>query len=68
MKEKYSTFKELSDKANIHKVKIKVIEKSRPFQSPGKKKYQRLVFQDENVCQYSMPYNLLRNNDGSNNL
>ena len=30
----------------INKIQVKVIEKPRPFQSPGKKKYQRLFLQD----------------------
>ena len=49
MKEKYSTLHELTNISAVHKVKIKVIEKSRPFESPGKKKYQRLLLQDEKV-------------------
>ena len=49
MKEKYSTLHELTNTSAVHKVKIKVIEKSRAFQSRGKKKYQRLLLQDEKV-------------------
>ena len=48
MKKKYSTLHELANTSAVHKVKIKVIEKSRSFQSPGKKKY-RLLLQDEKV-------------------
>ncbi|KAL2899519.1 Type III pantothenate kinase [Bienertia sinuspersici] len=47
MTKKYKYLDELTDKTNDYKVKVKVIEKSRPKQSPGKPARQSLVLRDE---------------------
>ncbi|CAO2817426.1 unnamed protein product [Amaranthus hypochondriacus] len=46
MQQDYSFLADLTDKSSLHRVKVRVIEKSRPFQLPEKKKYQQLVLQD----------------------
>ncbi|KAL2941068.1 Dysferlin [Bienertia sinuspersici] len=47
MTKKYKYLDELTDKTRDYKVKVKVIEKSRPKQSPGKPARQPLVLRDE---------------------
>ncbi|CAO2826094.1 unnamed protein product [Amaranthus hypochondriacus] len=46
MQQDYTFLANLTDRSTLYRVKVRVIEKSRPFQSPEKKKYQRLVLQD----------------------
>ncbi|KAL2895951.1 Replication factor A 51 kDa subunit [Bienertia sinuspersici] len=47
MTKKYKYLDELTDKTKDYKVKVKVIEQSRPKQSPGKPVRQPLVLRDE---------------------
>ncbi|KAL2944535.1 Replication factor A protein 1 [Bienertia sinuspersici] len=47
MKKEYTYLDELTDKSKNYKVKVNVIQKARPKQSPGKKKRQQLIFEDE---------------------
>ncbi len=63
MKQESATFDQISDKCKIHKIQVKVIEKSRPFQNPGKKKFQRLLLQDVKVSYFLYFNKLLKNKD-----
>ncbi|KAL2934140.1 Replication protein A 70 kDa DNA-binding subunit B [Bienertia sinuspersici] len=47
MKKEYNYLDELTDKSRNFKVKVTVTHKAQPKQSPGKKKCQRLIMQDE---------------------
>ncbi|KAL2894877.1 Replication protein A 70 kDa DNA-binding subunit [Bienertia sinuspersici] len=47
MKPEPKKLKELDDKAANYKVKVKVIHKAPPQQSPNKKRFQRLILKDE---------------------
>lgn len=49
MKKEYNYLNELTDKSDKYKVKVKVIQKARPYQSPGIKKFQKLILQDDKV-------------------
>ncbi|KAL2942678.1 Replication protein A 70 kDa DNA-binding subunit B, partial [Bienertia sinuspersici] len=47
MKPEYKPLKELNDKTQKYKTKVKVIHKSTPQQSPNKTRYQRLLLKDD---------------------
>ncbi|KAL2936063.1 Replication protein A 70 kDa DNA-binding subunit B [Bienertia sinuspersici] len=47
IKKDYTYLDQLTDKTKQYKVKVKVIQKARPKQSPGKKKCQQLILQDD---------------------
>ncbi|KAL2937940.1 Replication protein A 70 kDa DNA-binding subunit [Bienertia sinuspersici] len=47
MKPEPKKLKDLDDKAGNYKVKVKVIHKASPQQSPNKKRFQRLILKDE---------------------
>ncbi|KAL2900092.1 Keratin type I cytoskeletal 19 [Bienertia sinuspersici] len=51
MKPEYKPLKELNDKTQRYKTKVKVIHKGSSQQSPNKPWYQRLLFKDDEVCQ-----------------
>ncbi|KAL2897602.1 Phototropin-1 [Bienertia sinuspersici] len=47
MKPEYTSLNKLTDKSKDYKVKVKVIDKNRPLQTPKKTRYQRLVLKDD---------------------
>ncbi|KAL2929437.1 Replication protein A 70 kDa DNA-binding subunit B, partial [Bienertia sinuspersici] len=47
MKKEYTPLATLNEKSKGYKVKVKVIQKAKPKQSPGKKRYQKLLLKDD---------------------
>lgn len=66
MTKKFKYLDELTDKTKDYKVKVKVIEKSRVKQSPGKTARQPLVLRDEKVSEYASFLHLLSSNSHTN--
>lgn len=52
MKPKYTPLDKLTEKSKGFKVKVKVIQKGPPLQSPSKRRYQKLLFKDDEVRQF----------------
>ncbi|KAL2905955.1 Replication protein A 70 kDa DNA-binding subunit B [Bienertia sinuspersici] len=47
MKPEYTSLNKLTDKSKDYKVKVRVIDKTQPLQTPKKYRYQRLVLKDD---------------------